>query len=591
MPFLIGAFGSICKSINLKELQLLATLQQASKDIYSLVDENMCIYAGYKHDEQSTDLVLDLNSRGLLIGKIFDKDDSKAIELSSEISKTIAADPKVLFTNYWGRFSGALYDPNKQNFTLIRDALGLSTIFYLANTQGIFFSTELSLLYDILREKPAPDWNYFAEYIINENQSLPTTPFAEIQELLPGMGLNINLAGHISHELLWDINHLRGALIQDEHAFEEELLFKLKACTKAWVEKSSGICVELSGGVDSSALMILLKDVLPNAKLIAVNYIDSKTQSSNEIAYAQEIANLCNVELFFIDWQNTSLLDPLPNAWRPNRPNSFLLNYSKAQQLMQIASSNRCNEIANGQGGDHLFLATPPESSLADAWLNQGLKNSFGMMRELCEMQRMPWWQLINKNIISLANHYFKINFKTNSTYPYLDATFLEQLTTHNYYLENRLYSFYPGKAYQFTRLAHAISYAERNQAHQFQTYCHPLLSQPVVETALRIPTYQSFEKGYDRIFLRRTISRVKHAKALWRTMKGHTAGTSTKMFANNAHVIRDIIFQGSLIKSGIINKQWLSEELVRIKHGQSNNLWPLLHITVSQLWLNQWDL
>jgi asparagine synthase (glutamine-hydrolysing) len=496
-----------------------------------------------------------------------------------------------LFTNYWGRYSGVLYDPNKQSLTLIRDALGLSTIFYFANNHGIVFSTELSLLYDILKSKPALDWNYFAEYIINENHSLPTTPFAEIKELLPAMGFTINYAGNVSHELLWDINHLRGTFIQDKQAFEEELLFNLKACTKAWFEKSTGICVELSGGVDSSALVILLKDVLPNAKLIAVNYIDSKTQSSNEIAYAQEIADACNMELFFIDWQNTSLLDPLPNLWRPNRPSSFLLNYTKAQQLMQIASSNGCNEIANGQGGDHLFLATPPESSLADVWLSQGLRNSFGIMRDLCEMQRMPWWQLINKNIISLANHCFKINSKTNSMCPYLDSAFLEQLITHNYYLKNRLHSFYPGKSYQFVRLSHAVSYAERNQGHQFQTYCHPLLSQPVVETAFRIPTYQSFEKGYDRIFLRRTISRIKHTKALWRTMKGHTAGTSTKMFAHNAHTIRDIILQGSLIKSGIINKHWLNDEIIRIKHGQSNNLWPLLHITVSQLWLNQWNL
>jgi hypothetical protein len=83
MPFLIGTFGSIYKSENLGELPYLATLQQTNTDIYSLIDENICLYAGYKPGEQSTDLVLELQSQGILIGKIFDKENYEIRELNS----------------------------------------------------------------------------------------------------------------------------------------------------------------------------------------------------------------------------------------------------------------------------------------------------------------------------------------------------------------------------------------------------------------------------------------------------------------------------------------------------------------------------
>ena len=115
--------------------------------------------------------------------------------------------------------------------------------------------------------------------------------------------------------MLWDTSCFHGSFITDENSFEEELLATLKSCVKAWVGDSSGVCVELSGGTDSSGLMLLLHDILPtDKKLMAVNYIDTKTQSSNEIEYAQEIADACNAPLHFLDWQNTSLLDKLPDG-------------------------------------------------------------------------------------------------------------------------------------------------------------------------------------------------------------------------------------------------------------------------------------
>jgi asparagine synthase (glutamine-hydrolysing) len=119
----------------------------------------------------------------------------------------------------------------------------------------------------------------------------------------------------------------------------------------------------------------------------------------------------------------------------------------------------------------------------------------------------------------------------------------------------------------------------------------HPLLSQPLVELALRIPTYQSFEDGYDRIFLRKAVSRLKTGKALWRKMKGQTTGTLIKSFSKQYTEIHDLLMSGSLIKSGIINERWLNNELIKAKHGSTEHLWPIINMISSQRWLNQWDL
>jgi asparagine synthase (glutamine-hydrolysing) len=590
MAFLIGAFGPLCKSLNPNHLRSLA--QNNDNDVYSLTVDHAVVFAGYASDDPQLDKIIKLpDEQGLLVGKIFSKENYKPATFTHEISQALITNPALLLKQFWGRYAGVLYDKHVKSITLIRDPLGLSSIFYVLTSDSILFSTELSLLYDMVEEKPSIDWNYFAEYIINQNQALPTTPFKEVRELLPGMELSFTLGGKVSYRHLWDITQSTVTTINDKYAFEEELLAILKACTRAWADESTGVCVELSGGVDSSSIMILLQDILPDGKkLIGVNYIDSKMSGSNEIEHAQEIADLCKIPLSFLDWQDFSLLDSLPSSWRPNRPSSLFLFYSKNQQLKELASSQGCNIIMNGQGGDHVFLAPPPLNSLADLWLTQGLKNFSDTLSQLSALYRMPLIPLISHNLKSVAHYYRGISASTPDDLCYLDPSLAKTIVKHDFYLKDTLHFFYPAKAAQIEGLYHAISYAERDQAIQFQTYVHPLLSQPLVELALRIPTYQSFDNGYDRIFLRKTVSHIKNAKALWRTIKGQTTGSTAKQFALHAHKIQDIVAEGSLAKSGIINIEWFNRELIKINHGLCDNLWPVSHIFVSQLWLNQWQ-
>lgn len=154
-----------------------------------------------------------------------------------------------------------------------------------------------------------------------------------------------------------------------------------------------------------------------------------------------------------------------------------------------------------------------------------------------------------------------------------------------------QLKNFYPGKKNHIKYVFHAVPYADRNQRVSGFTITHPLLSQPVIELGLKIPTYQSFADGYDRIFFRRSVSRVKRPRALWRTNKGETIGSMTKSFARHASEVHEILLQGRLVKDGLINISWLDEQIGKIRHGHIIHLWPLIHLLTAQLWLNQWKL
>lgn len=591
MSFLLGAYGTYCTSDFIKNLSYLGEKNASGKTIEKFSFKNGFIVAGTQN-EYDHDRIIPLQKDGIFVGKLFDREKYEPITFDHELATNCLANPRYITKNLWGRYVGAFFNKQTQEFSLIRDPQGLSTIFYYQDNDGIIFSTELSLLYQALKTKPSINIDYFIDHIIHTNYALSSTPFAHIKELQPGMKLTVNPVGKSSQELLWDIASFQGSFITDVQSFEEELLTTLRKCTKAWTEDIPGIGVELSGGTDSSGVMLLLRDILPeDKKLIAVNYIDSQTQSSNEIKYAQEIAKASNSELFFIDFETTSLIDKLPEKFLPNKPNTFLFGHARYQQLEKLLLQHGCFEIMSGQGGDHVFLAPPAEYALADYWLDRGLRGITKPLHELSGEYRQPWLSIIKQNLQALVYYYQKKCFAEKKEVPCLSQDFLKTFKKEDFYLDKQLTQMYPAKAAQIKSLHHAALYSERNQIGTSLTFTHPLLSQPVIELALRIPTYQSFKDGYDRIFFRNAITRLKKTDALWRKIKGHTTGTVVKKWASQAQEIRDIILEGKLVKNGILDVAWIEKNLIKAQHGQADNLWDLTHLLTAELWFRQWKL
>lgn len=594
MPFLIGCFGKNPQAFAKKIEQIAHERGDRAGFVIAQNEYQYIIADYYKNDIQRSDYPLPIcNKQGLLLGKIFNHESFERIaSFENQENIILTKNPALLAKNYWGRYAGALYNDAQKFITLVRDPLGLSTIYYMPTADGIFFATDIALIYDCLTEKPSFNMHYFADYIIGKNYALSSTPFNTIFELQPGMGLRFSLDGSIKQELLWDLDANKSSFITDTNEFEQELLRTLKQCTKTWVADSKGVCVELSGGLDSSAVMILLREILSSdQKLIGVNYIDSKEPSSNEIMYAQEVADICDAQLHFIDWQSASLFNDSPSGWRSNQPTTFLLFPGIENQLCDLALSQGCTEIVNGQGGDHVFLAPPLENSIADYWLEKGFKGSGASLRELSAYYRMPWALLLWKNIKGVGNYYRGRTEKQKVTNSFLNRDFARTYTLSQDYLSQATKKHAPAKAMHIQGLAHGVSFADRNQRIPGLTFGHPLLSQPIVELGLRIPTYQSFSSGHDRILFRNAVSRLKNPTALWRKHKGDTTTTAIKTLISNIDRIQAILEQGILLHSGMINKQWLEENIQQMRHGKIDNLWFIIRIISAQCWLNQWKL
>jgi asparagine synthase (glutamine-hydrolysing) len=585
MTLLLGAFGSQHKKY---EADILRIVNQKNCTHYQTKKNHYAFIVAGQHSTAFQADTIHKNKTSIFIGTVFDRQKHKPLQALQD-SEDIA----VICKQLWGRYVGVSVYETSGTINLVRDLIGLNTLFYCVENNTLLFATELALLYDILQIKPSIQYDYFIEHLINKQHATDMTPFVGIKELLPGMILSMDdsLTENVRH--LWQDMSNNPVYIDNHDEFEHTLFETLKRTTAAWTEGSSGICVQLSGGADSSGLTLLLREVMPtNKKLVAVNFIDSKTPSSNEHQFAKDIADRCNASLHFIDWQDVSLLDPLPSTWRPDRPSTFLLYFKLSQQIAALARETGCSQIMNGQGGDHVFLAPAPPNALEDQWIERGVRGSLATLKELSTIYRMPWWPLLYQSMKGIVGYY-----RGSETIDKVDTSFLAH--PHNqspsvgapFYLHQVTSSLYPGHASRIKNLFHGVAYAERNQWFPDIHITHPLFSQPLIELAFKIPTYQSFQNGYDRIFFRKAVSKLTQSDALWRHIKGETTGSMLKACAHSADEIESLIMNGELVHQGIINTEWFSQQFIKIKHSHNDNLWPILHMITSQLWFNQWKI
>ena len=123
----------------------------------------------------------------------------------------------------------------------------------------------------------------------------------------------------------------------------------------------------------------------------------------------------------------------------------------------------------------------------------------------------------------------------------------------------------------------HIISSHPRKNA----TY-YPLLTMPIINIALSIPSYLSYENGYDRYLFRKSMYKKFKHDCFWRNNKSEIVGVYLLGFKKNLNFILDLCLNGWCVKHGLIKKNKLEERIKSIA-----NYFPYQCATTSDIDMN----
>jgi asparagine synthase (glutamine-hydrolysing) len=247
-----------------------------------------------------------------------------------------------------GMFAFAVWDSKKQTLFLARDRLGIKPLYY-AKVGGVFlFGSEIKsiLEYPIKREV---DLNVLSQYFSLRYAQGENTIFSGIKRLMPGRTLLLR-DGKIKISRYWSISYNSGTHTEDY--YEKTLLNLLKESVKLRLMSDVPLGVYLSGGLDSSSIVALMKEMTDtDIKTISIGF--GSDDPVNELQYARKVAEHFGTDHHEItsDRSSIKLLPELlwhldePIAEATTVPTYILSRFSKKYLTVALT----------GEGGDEMF--------------------------------------------------------------------------------------------------------------------------------------------------------------------------------------------------------------------------------------------
>ena len=188
-----------------------------------------------------------------------------------------------------GDFGVAIWDAANERLSLYRDRLGVKPLYYYVKDGRIIFGSEIKAILAHPEVERDVDENALYDYLTFLTTPAPQTLFKGIQKLPAGHRLIIDRDGDVKVDQYWDALPPEDVVVRTEGEHQEEILRLLRSSIKKRMMSDVPFGVFLSGGVDSSANVALMAELMDRpVDTFTVGFRDH--EYLNELDAARRIA-------------------------------------------------------------------------------------------------------------------------------------------------------------------------------------------------------------------------------------------------------------------------------------------------------------
>lgn len=561
----------------------------------SIEKESVSLCYGKLSELQDKDEIWEDRS-AFLMGRVFDKQKEASLQ-QQDFEKLLKRGTERFFQDVWGKYIFLQDHPEEKAFKIIIDPTGQLPFFYYVFPRGdILFSSDIEIIFKILKKKPEFNWTYLCSYFVYGNSSAIQTPFKDIYELPPGCSLHVTQHNRVTKPFWNPLNSYTSP-----HSEKKDAVGTLQSTLKPWIEPYQTICVSLSGGLDSSSLVYCLKDLVRRDQtLMALNYFHSNVKSSNELVHARQVCKEAEIKLIELNLSNNLPFDPNYQKCqlKPNKPFPGLISLKCMQNIMLQASFEGASTFLSGHGSDHIFMRPPSPKSVSDYIIEKGFRGAKKKFNSITDFFRDSAYSILKDNIKELMHYYFALSHikrcskEAQKEYP---GWVKEKITKHaSVDFVHPIYSTLssripPGKYAQVDFFYEGLASIHMELNPLFPTY-YPYLSQPIVEFALSFSTYDLLKDGYDRYPLRKAVSDRFKTNVIWRRDKSQTTGIFQLGLKKNLDYVLSICGEGDFVKNDFVNKEGVKYAIKSIANGDINHIWPFIRLVSNEIFLQHWN-
>lgn len=248
-----------------------------------------------------------------------------------------------------GMFAFAIWDHHKRELFLARDRIGIKPLYYYWDGKTLLFASEIKAILEDTEVRRVVEPTALDDFLTFMYIPAPKTIFKNIYKLRAGHFLEASAAGIQTREY-WDIDFApngRG----DENEYAGELLEQLKESVRLHLVSEVPLGAFLSGGLDSSAVVGLMSEVVDTP--INTASIGFRESAFDELPYARVVADRFHTNRHerIVDARAAEILDTL--VWHFDEPfadDSMVPTYYVSQ-----VAREKVTVCLSGDGGDENF--------------------------------------------------------------------------------------------------------------------------------------------------------------------------------------------------------------------------------------------
>lgn len=536
--------------------------------------------------------------RGVVLGRLFPRSNPEApservVDQVASTDAIAATAGRALLDNYWGRYI-AFFEAGSGAIQVLRDPSGGLPCYGLRHGGVTVVFSWLEDVLVFLPQVPAPSVSRegLAAYMAFGELTGRRCALDGVTRILAGERVSLGDIDKPVVDLQWDASRLAEtpSTLRPAQA-AEALRDTVTTCVQAWAACYDSILLRLSGGVDSSILASCLGQGRTPAKVTCLNY-HSPGSDSDERSFARLAADAAKLELIEYERDAAFNLERILDVARTPVPNHYVGRLTSSSDI-EIANVVGASAMFSGAGGDQLFYEFPYWWPAADYLRLRGIgPGFFGAALDAGRLGGVSVWAAMR---LALVDRFRRVppaqdlfRHRELISEDVWDQAERAKGFVHPVFLSRT--SLPIGKLSQVQQLAYPGGYYDPFGRERAPEHVDPLLSQPIMELCLSLPTFVLAQGGRGRALARDAFKGRVPDAIVNRRAKGGMGEHFEKVLAANRAFARDVLLDGELVRLGLLDRVAVQKALSTQGTARGASAGEI-HIAIGvEAWARRWS-
>lgn len=501
----------------------------------------------------SAEPTIALGEYGCIIGHLFTRElpsrPVRAVD-GDMLARILRSGGRSLLSEFWGGYVAAFIGPNG-SANILRDPSGAMPCYFRRENDSVRVADDICEL--AARGTTSVNRDELVRYLASSDAPGRSTCVFGVEQLIAGERLSLAEALLVIESCWspWDFVtplESRSAAEMSERLREVTL-----DCLARWADLYDDILLGVSGGLDSS----IVAAGVQARKEVACLTLVGPDADGDERRHARALTDALGLPLLEAHYDMEDI--DVTKAPAPHHPWPNALFFRQGIEAIhrRYAEGGRVGAHFSGNGGDAIFCNMRSALPFVDRFLVEGPRVSLGAtLRDLCDLTGADGRTVLRETWKRYRRLGEPRALKFNGLG--LQADYLSRIAAAGFrhpWTVDVPAGALPGKAAHVAFLARAHRSLELYPRRNAPPHVAPLLSQPIVELGLSIPTWAWIAGGRNRSVARAAFEGLLPDQILQRSHKGGPGGFCQAIYDRHGAAMRSHLRDGWLARAGILDQ------------------------------------